>query len=70
MKAIIIEEDRFAEISAKLILEKESLYHSSTPQRCGWDKQMWPAAVDEAHRQFHFHWVRWAQSQGASCLQR
>lgn len=69
MKAIIIEEDRFGEITALLRAEAVQLGNdSSTPERLGWDRSVWRAAVDEAHRSMHFHFVRWAQSHGASCV--
>lgn len=68
MKAIIIEEERFGELCELLKLKAESVGNdSSTPERCGWERQMWRAAVDEAHRTLHYHFVRWAQSHGASC---
>lgn len=68
MKAIIIEEERFTEICSLMKAEATNLgLNSNTPGRLGWDKEMWRAAVDEAHRSMHFHFVRWAQSHGASC---
>lgn len=69
MRAIIIEEDRFGEIAALLQAEAVRLGNdSATPERLGWDRNVWKAAVDEAHRNMHFHFVRWAQSHGASCV--
>lgn len=70
MRAIIIEEDRFAEITQLLKAEAMQLKSSRTPERVGWDQQAWNAAVDEVHRSMHFHFVRWAQSHGASCVPR
>jgi len=72
MKAIIIEEDRFVDLTTALSLEKEKLGGpvDNTAERMGWDRALWRAALDEAHRRYHFHFVRWAQSHGASCVQR
>lgn len=69
MRAIIIEEERFTEICALMKAEAVNLgQNSNTPERLGWDRNVWRAAVDEAHRTMHFHFVRWAQSHGASCI--
>lgn len=69
MRMIMIEEERFTEICALLKAEAADLgLNSNTPERLGWDKQVWKSAVDEAHRSMHFYFVRWAQSHGASCV--
>lgn len=70
MRAIIIEEDRFTELTEILELERHKPEADRTAERLGWDKQMWRAALDEAHRRYHFHFVRWAQSHGASCVRK
>lgn len=69
MRAIIIEEERFAEICTLLQAEAMRLgADSNTPELLGWERNLWRAAVDEAYRSMHFHFVRWAQSHGASCI--
>ena len=71
MKVILIEEYRFAELIDLLKAQKLNLMDDArTADRLGWDKAVWRSAVDEAHRCMHFHLVRWAQSHGASCVQR
>lgn len=72
MRAIIIEEDRFADLTAAMQLERSQLGGplDNTAERMGWDKALWRAALDEAHRSYHFHFVRWAQSHGASCVRK
>jgi hypothetical protein len=72
MKAIIIEEDRFTDLTTALSLEKAEMGGptDNTAERMGWDKVLWRAALDEAHRRYHFHFVRWAQSHGASCVRK
>ena len=61
MKAIIIEEERFKEICTLLDYEAKQLISRETDMV----KQ---AAIDAAHRSFHYHFVSWAQSHGASCV--
>jgi hypothetical protein len=71
MRVILIEEDRFAEIAALMKAECVSLAEEArTAERLGWDKAIWKTACDEAHRSMHFHFVRWAQSHGASCVMK
>lgn len=68
MRAIIIEEERFTEIVDLIKAKSEQLAaDSSTPERLGWDRNMWGEAVKEAQRTFQYHFVKWAQSHGASC---
>jgi hypothetical protein len=68
MRAIIIEEDRFVELAELLKFHAERIgQESNTPDRLGWDRQIWASAVSEAHRQLHYHFVGWAQSHGARC---
>lgn len=67
MRAIIIEEDRFTDLTATLDLECRKA-KTLTPPRKEWDQAMWEAAMEQAYRQYHFHFVRWAQSHGASCV--
>ena len=69
MKVILIEEERFSEI-LELMKAKtlDIAERDNTPERCGWSREMWTAAVNEAHRTMHYYFVRWAQSHGASCV--
>lgn len=68
MRAIIIEEERFAEIVDLIKAKCEQLANdSSTPERLGWDRNLWREAVKEVQRIFQYHFVKWAQSHGASC---
>lgn len=68
MKAIIIEEDRFCDLTATLELERHKSVVDNTAERLGWDNQVWRAALEEAHRRYHYRFVKWAQSHGASCV--
>jgi hypothetical protein len=72
MKAIIIEEDRFTDFTTALHLKKMEIGGptDNTAERMGWDKQLWRAALDEAHRSYHYEFVRWAQSHGATCVRK
>jgi len=72
MKVILIEEDRFCDLTAALELRAEvaSGVRDSTAERMGWPDDMWKSAVAEARRQMHFEFVRWAQSHGASCVRK
>jgi ribosomal protein S18 acetylase RimI-like enzyme len=70
MRAIIIEEDRFTDLADTLQLELHKSVVDNTAERMGWDKEMWRAAVDEAHKRYYFHYVRWAQSHGATCVKK
>ena len=68
MRAIIIEEQRFTDFLELLRLKSDDLKKSNTPTRLGWDKQIWNAAVDGAHRELQYKFVEWARSHGASCV--
>lgn len=66
MRAIIIEEERFAEILEFMKLKAMEVgTEARTADRLGWDKQLWKTAVDEVHRSMHFYFCRWMQEQGA-----
>lgn len=69
MRAIIIEEERFAEICELLQVEIMKLpsdgYLLTTT---GLNEQQLKTVVAEVHRRFHFNFVRWAQSHGARCV--
>ena len=68
MKAIIIEEDRFAEIRDKMEFEALKLKESNTPTRLNIDQGAWESAIMEVQRNMNYHFVRWAQSHGAPCV--
>lgn len=71
MRAIIIEEDRFAEISDLMklkVMELSTKYSHQKPQDL--TDQQWAAALEAAHRTMHYYFVTWAQSHGASCVRR
>jgi len=61
MRAIIIEEERFTEIRAIMKYEFERVA-AMNPE------PMWKGAITEAERAINYHFVRWAQSHGASCV--
>jgi len=71
MRAILIEEERFTEICDVMEAEAHKIGdHSNTRDRLNIDPSVWKTACDEIHRSMHFHFVRWAQSHGASCTRR
>jgi len=72
MKAIIIEEERFAEIAELMKLKAMELKEENTFQQIGVSisKPAWGAAINEVHRSMHYQFVTWAQSHGASCIKR
>lgn len=69
MRVILIEEDRFAEITTLMKAEVEQTarrYASHFPE--GMTEAQRVTLATEIHRTAHFHFVRWAQSHGASCV--
>lgn len=70
MKVILIEEDRFADLVDTLHLERLKSEVDNTAERLGWSQSMWRAALDEAYRRYHYHYVKWAQSHGATCIKK
>jgi hypothetical protein len=71
MRAIIIEEERFAEV--RDLMEKEATeLHANAYllQKCGLTPEQAKFAADEMFRSINFAFVRWAQSHGASCVHR
>jgi hypothetical protein len=71
MKVILIEEDRFAEVMDILRLECLNLPQNGyLRQQTGMTESQVKFAADEMFRRFNFHFVRWAQSHGASCVKR
>lgn len=71
MKAIIIEEERFAEITEILELACLKLPENGyLRQQSGLTEEQVKFAASEMFRTFNFHFVRWAQSHGASCVKK
>lgn len=71
MKAIIIEEDRFNDLTEQIRLRQLDLVQNArTGERLNWPPEMWKVALEEARREFHYEFVRWAQSHGASCVRK
>lgn len=68
MKAIIIEEDRFVDLTEALRLKEADARCDNTAQRLNWPIEIWHEALNQARREMHFEFVRWAQSHGASCV--
>lgn len=69
MRAIIIEEERFAEITMLLKAECTNIKENSyLGQQTGLTKEQREFAANEMFRCFNYHFVRWAQSHGASCV--
>ena len=69
MRAIIIEEERFAEVCELMRKRTTDITNNAyLLERCGLTKEQAQFAVDELHRAMHYEFVRWAQSHGASCV--
>lgn len=68
MKVIIIEEARFADLTDALRLKEIDARNNNTAERLGWPIEIWKEALDQARREMHYEFVRWAQSHGASCV--
>lgn len=72
MRAVIIEDDRFAELVETLELQKASLaknggnFLARKPE--GMDQAHWESVIQDVHKAFHCTFVRWAQSHGARCV--
>jgi len=69
MRVILIEEERFAEIC--LLMKAEAMRTAENgylKEKAGLSTEQVKWAADEIHRSIHFHFVRWAQSHGASCV--
>ena len=71
MRAIIIEEDRFAEV-CELMKHRatEISIDAGLAGRLGCDIRVLRAATSEIQRMMHCEFVRWAQSHGASCVKK
>lgn len=68
MKAILIEEERFTEICKTMKAEVEvsaRKYQQYFPE--GMSESSRVILANHIHGCAHFHFVRWAQSHGASC---
>lgn len=70
MRAIIIEEDRFNDLTETLRLRELDKRSDNTAERLGWPINIWHEALNEARREMHYEFVRWAQSHGASCVRK
>lgn len=70
MRAIIIEEDRFNDLTETLRLRELDKRCDNTAERLGWPINVWHEALNQARREMHFEFVRWAQSHGASCVKK
>lgn len=75
MRAIIIEEERFAEVCD--LMEKRAndiADRQGTAEyervRAGVTPEQWKAMTQQIHRMMHYEFVRWAQSHGATCVRR
>jgi len=68
MKAIIIEEARFAEICALMKARVEESVKFSHHKPSDLTDEQWGAALRAAHATIHYTFVQWAQSHGASCV--
>ena len=71
MKAVIIDEARFADLVEELRARKLALSHERTnflkkPE--GMSDQHWEGLIQDVHHDFHCTFVRWAQREGASCV--
>ena len=69
MRAILIEEERFTEILDYMKLKCREIA-DGVPPSPDVNQIVWRSAVDMAHQAIHYHFVRWAQSHGASCTKR
>lgn len=69
MRAILIEEERFAEV-ADLMRQAATELHANAYllQKCGLTPEQAKFAADEMFRSINLTFVRWAQSHGASCV--
>lgn len=70
MRAIIIEEDRFTDFTDAMKLKELDKRQDNTAERLGWPMNIWHEALNQARREMHFEFVRWAQSHGASCVKK
>ncbi len=70
MRVIIIEEDRFIDLTDALRLKELDARSDNTAKRLEWPINIWQEALNQARREMHFEFVRWAQSHGASCVRK
>jgi len=72
MRAIIIEEDRFAEVLAAMKARAKAQHENSflrvLQERYKLTPQETEMLADEVFRSINYEFVRWAQSHGASCV--
>ena len=70
MRAIIIEEDRFNDLTEAIRLHEIDARSNNTAERLNWPTEIWTEALAQARREMHFEFVRWAQSHGVSCVRK
>jgi hypothetical protein len=70
MRCIIIEEDRFNDLTDRLRLHESDARQDNTATRLGWPINIWHEALNQARRELHYEFVNWAQSHGASCVRK
>lgn len=70
MKAIIIEEERFAEllILIKARCTEPDQFTAQAAQDLGLSQEQLTRLLHAMFRTFNYEFVRWAQSHGASCV--
>ena len=71
MRVILIEEERFAEVTdlMRAEVEKSSRNHpQGFPE--GMSEKQRVMLADQIYRTVHMTFVRWAQSHGASCVKK
>jgi hypothetical protein len=70
VKVILIDEDRFNDLTDRLLIREQDSNNVPHGRPEGCSTQVWKAALDSARREMHFEFVRWAQSHGATCVRR
>ena len=72
MRAIIIEEERFAEVLALMKARARAQHENSflrvLQERYKLTEEETTMLADEIFRSINYEFVRWAQSHGASCV--
>jgi hypothetical protein len=67
MKAIIIEEARFAEFIDLLELQAHEIGENNE-QPDIWDDDLWKTITNKVFRKMNYYFCQWAQYQGASVI--
>lgn len=71
MRVILIEEDRFAEVTELMrsnVTESAKKYPQGFPE--GMTAAQRVVLAEDIYRNVHMTFVRWAQSHGASCVRK